>query len=223
MDRFKTGLGKLYNGDCIEYLKQTYDHIDAIITDPPYGVNIDYGLPDYDDSLYKWKMLMLNWLPLALSKSRTVVFPGGFDQEVFLLRAPIIVHGKTVRPKWRICWYKGAQSQRSPIGFKHFELLFVYGEPKCQTPDFFFANPGKVDKRINHPVPKPLAFYEWLISAFTKEGDVVCDPFSGSGQFALVCEKLGRKWIGVEKNPEFYKSSINRLKVFNTFDSLFDF
>jgi DNA modification methylase len=49
------------------------------------------------------------------------------------------------------------------------------------------------------------------IKAGTKEGDVVLDPFMGSGTTAYVAQRLGRKWIGVELNPEYAKIIKNRV------------
>ena len=67
------------------------------------------------------------------------------------------------------------------------------------------------DDRQMHPAQKPLLLIERLILLSSNEGDVVLDPFSGSGTTAVVCEKLNRKFICIEKDKEYYCSSVERL------------
>ena len=55
-----------------------------------------------------------------------------------------------------------------------------------------------------------------VINISTKKGDVVCDPFSGSGTTAVVCDKTGRDWIGIEVNKEINKVFEKRLNQANT-------
>jgi len=70
---------------------------------------------------------------------------------------------------------------------------------------------GSKDDKQMHPAQKPLLLIERLILLSSNEGDVVLDPFSGSGTTAVVCKKLNRKFICVEKDEEYYSSSIERL------------
>ena len=52
-----------------------------------------------------------------------------------------------------------------------------------------------------------------IITASSNEGDLVLDPFMGSGTTAAVAKKLGRKWIGIEKEEKYIKASKKRLGV----------
>ena len=54
-----------------------------------------------------------------------------------------------------------------------------------------------------HPTVKPIALLEYLIKMFTKEGQLVLDPFVGSGTVAVASELLNRRWICIEKEPEY--------------------
>ena len=58
---------------------------------------------------------------------------------------------------------------------------------------------------------KPIKLMEHLINVFTKPGDIVLDPFSGSGTTGVACVNTGRRYIGIELTTEFYLESINRL------------
>lgn len=57
-----------------------------------------------------------------------------------------------------------------------------------------------------HPTEKPVEVYEWLIKYYTREGDLILDPCAGSFNSMRACSNLGRSYIGIEKNPEFYKN-----------------
>lgn len=63
-----------------------------------------------------------------------------------------------------------------------------------------------------HPTQKPIYLLERIISASTREGDVVLDPFCGSSTTGVVCKQLDRKYIGIDRNPEYLQLSIRRLK-----------
>ena len=193
---------KIICADSTEIMKNMeYKSIDLIVTDPPYGVGIEYDI--YSDTFENWKELTDKWLKFALKVAKTVIFtPGGFEQEKYLMQ--------TTTPKWRLCWYKGAQRQRSPVGFKHFELLYVYGSIHSQCPDYFFAIPEIRNKTI-HPVPKPYNFYKWIITNFSNNRDIVCDPFCGSGVGLAVAEDIRRNSIGIDISKKYCQLSYERL------------
>ena len=73
---------------------------------------------------------------------------------------------------------------------------------------------GATDRKNNHPTVKPISLCEYLIKLVSKEGAVVLDPFLGSGTTAIACLKLNRKFIGIEKEPEYVKISRARIKPF---------
>ena len=64
----------------------------------------------------------------------------------------------------------------------------------------------------NHSATFPFALPEWFIKLFTKEGDVVLDPFVGSGTTLVVANHMSRKYIGIDTNSEFCKMSERQLK-----------
>lgn len=63
-----------------------------------------------------------------------------------------------------------------------------------------------------HPTQKPVEIMARFIRLSTQEGDVVLDPFLGSGTTAVAAQRLGRKYIGIENNEKFYAVAENRLK-----------
>lgn len=75
--------------------------------------------------------------------------------------------------------------------------------------------------RTKHPTQKPEGLYERMILASSDEGDVVLDPFLGSGTLLHVCQNTNRNGIGIDINPEYIQMSKERLKEeFLGFDSI---
>ena len=75
----------------------------------------------------------------------------------------------------------------------------------------------KQSERVGYPTQKPLALVMRIIQASSNEGDVVLDPFCGSGTTLVAANELGRKWIGIDQNPEAISISRERLKQLNLF------
>jgi len=63
-----------------------------------------------------------------------------------------------------------------------------------------------------HPTQKPLALMEALVTDFTDHEDLICDPFAGSGTTGVACIRLGRRFIGWEKDPDFFDTAVKRLR-----------
>jgi len=62
---------------------------------------------------------------------------------------------------------------------------------------------GASKEKVGHPSQKPIKLIEMLVESSSKEGDWVLDPFMGSGTTAEACERLKRKWVGIEINPGY--------------------
>jgi len=68
------------------------------------------------------------------------------------------------------------------------------------------------DKAKLHPTQKPVALLKYLIQTYSKENDLILDPFLGSGTTTLACHELNRQYIGIEISPEYVKIAQDRLK-----------
>ena len=67
-------------------------------------------------------------------------------------------------------------------------------------------------KTLPHPCMKPLNILERLVQTYSRDGDIVLDCFMGSGQTAIACERLGRQWIGIERDVGYCKLAEQRIK-----------
>jgi site-specific DNA-methyltransferase (adenine-specific) len=75
--------------------------------------------------------------------------------------------------------------------------------------------------RQNHPTQKPEGLIERMVLASSEEGDMIVDPFFGSGTTLRVCQQLNRNCIGIELNPEYVQLTKERLEQhFSGFDSI---
>jgi site-specific DNA-methyltransferase (adenine-specific) len=64
-----------------------------------------------------------------------------------------------------------------------------------------------------HPTQKPLPLMESLVRDFTDPGELVCDPFAGSGTTGVACLRLGRRFVGFEKDPKYWAIAVKRLSA----------
>jgi len=72
---------------------------------------------------------------------------------------------------------------------------------------------GNSHEKTKHPTQKPIRLMEYLIQTYSNVGDIVLDPFSGSGSTAIACINSSRKYICCEINKEYYDISINRINT----------
>lgn len=63
-----------------------------------------------------------------------------------------------------------------------------------------------------HPTQKPVALIARQIEEYTEQDDLILDPFSGSGTTAIAAHLLGRRFICIEKDPDYYAAAVERIK-----------
>lgn len=179
-------------GDALELMADAPDkYFDLVVTDPPYGVGMDYG--GYVDSEDNWYDLMDRFIPEACRIGKMVIFPSCQIKRLgwFYDNHP---------PDWIIVWYKGSPGTAGYIGFNDWDPLLVYGKNKgVSMHDHFYCKPEPFT--CGHPCPKPIGWAEWIISRATKPGATVLDPFLGSGTTLAACRRTGRHGVGYELNP----------------------
>jgi DNA modification methylase len=83
---------------------------------------------------------------------------------------------------------------------------------KTDVCDDVWLNPKSEKKRLGHPTQKPVKLFERIITASSNKGDVVLDPFMGSGTTAVACKQLGRNFIGFEISQEYVDIANKRLE-----------
>lgn len=194
----------LYHCDCRDMLPKI-GH-DAIITDPPYGIGFEYA--DYDDTAESWRSLMMTLHSTHKRSGAPMVIPACRTAELPWICANMPFD-------WPICWYKGSPGHRAFVGFNDWEMMLCYGKPRnFPIHDFFQTrNASRYDNNVDfHPCPKPVAWANWLVNMFSREGDLVVDPFMGSATVGVACANLNRRYVGMEMNGGYFDGCVERIE-----------
>lgn len=193
------GDATLYHGDCLEILP-TLPKVDAVITDPPYG--IDFTYESHRDDIDGWYRLIGSVVPLCRERAQFVVMPS-----CAIKRLPWWYANH--QPEWLIAWHKGSPGHVSTIGFNDWEPHVCWGRPKRPMHDHFSTVCGFDEN--GHPCPKPVAYSTWLVARGSPDGGSVADPFMGSGTTGVACAQLGRKFIGIEIERKYFDIACERI------------
>jgi site-specific DNA-methyltransferase (adenine-specific) len=210
---------RLILGDCLEVMP-TLGPVDAVVTDPPYGVGLTKKTSRYDtgtaakpyaDDEETIIPLVTAAVAIAIGIAPRVIITPGTRLLTFYPRPASI--GTIFSP--------GAGGTDS-WGFGCNNPILYYGRcpylasGKGSRPNSFAsnaANPYSEGRVDGHPCPKPLSWMEWLVArASAFPGETILDPFMGSGTTLVACAKLGRKGIGIEIDPDYFEIACRRVE-----------
>lgn len=214
MEPVHIGDATLYLGDCLDILP-ALGKVDAVITDPPYGIKRDKGFEGFEGfegfggfgkkiPRTKYQGDWDNEIPskecfdLILASSEiSIIFGGNF----FTDRLPIGNH-------W-IVWDK----LNTMPTFGDCELAWT-NVPRNSVKKFTQEYNGLLgrEKTRDHATQKPVRLMAWLVEIYTKPGQVIIDPFMGSGTTGVAAIQLGRKFIGIEKDPKYFDIACKRIE-----------
>ena len=236
---FSSSIHQVINGDCLEFMAAHKDLVDVILTDPPYGMDAHkFGdgagkltgiTHNYEDSKESWLELMTQFAPLSYSitKEQAHLYcfcdPDNFHhlRDLFtsagwyVFRTPLINHklnsGRVPLPE------HGPRRQYETV-------LYAFKGKKKVTAIYSDVFSTNSDENLSHGAQKPVAVYENLLQRSVKPGDVILDPFAGTGPIFPAAHAFKCKAIGVEKNPEYYGLCLGRLETIRKEENLeFDF
>ena len=234
-------LDKIYCEDCLETLSKMEDNsVDLIITSPPYNKGywatnrnmknntfhtksrrIDYGV--FDDCMEPEDYE--RWQRSILDECIRVIKPTG---SVFYNHIDILRDCRTIHPtyvydyplKQTIVWDRGNTPKIDKTYFYPINEWIFWIKKDYDARPYFDRHNAEMQKsvwRINpeknnsHPAPFPIELPTNIIKCCSKEGDVVYDPFMGSGTVAKAARDLGRHYIGSELNPDYIIMAEERL------------
>lgn len=210
---------QLINEDCLETIKGLPDEcMDLTLSDPPYGINLTpnrvtskfHGEKINNDEQLEWVPEFFNQL-YRVTKNVAFIFGGWSTIDVFMLAA----RDAGFKHKNTIVWDKG----QFGMGWNfrpQYELILLLVKDNFKTKVHNLSNIIKVQKihhsKLTHVAEKPLELLKILIEQASEEGDMVFDPFAGSGSTLIAAKELNRKYFGVELDKEHYKSALKKLK-----------
>ncbi len=241
---------RLICGDSLNVLKSLSDKsVQLIVTDPPYNLNKNYGYSNDNLSFDDYISFSKEWLKecyrILDDHGSVYIFMGmRYISYIFtILEQELGLFFNS----WITWYYTQGIGKTKGYSPRHDDILFFTKHPKKFTfnlddiriPQKYYrsinnmrgANPGNVWKfshmhycnkmRQNHPTQKPEGLLERIVLASSNENDTVLDPFVGSGTTLRVCQQTNRNAIGIDINPEYIKTTKNRLnEPFNGFDSI---
>ncbi len=236
-------------GNAIELFKNlANESIDLIVADPPYNLGKDYGNNHDLKGFEEYILFTKEWLTEArrvLKPNGTIyVFMGvrfiSYLYDVMDRELQLYFNS------WIVWHYTQGLGKTKGFSPRHDDILvfnkgkdFIFNLDDVRVPQKFYrernnmrgANPGDVwqfshvhysnPNRQDHPTQKPEGIIERMVLASSNKGDLVLDPFSGSGTTLRVCQQLDRKALGFELNPEYVAMTELRLaEPFAGFDSV---
>lgn len=212
-------IGKIHLGDCMEVLRGLPDKcVDLLLTDPPYGTGGDYDTAlRYGGRWGKYKdgtaLSRANGRDLGDKVQKKIHdWDTAPSAEVFaelfrVSREQIIWGGNyfSLPPTrcfnvWRkLTISEGFTMAMCEYAWCSFNRNAKWWEFAPQDPERF------------HPTQKPLALIARQIEEYTEPGALILDPFSGSGTTAVAAHMLGRRFICIEKDEDYWRASVERL------------
>ena len=207
--KLEIGNATLYLGDCMDILP-TLDKVDAVITDPPYGIGankmtlgngkrkLDRGNMDWDAKPPLDELMLL-----IFGLADKQIHWGGNYFNVPPSRCWLV---------WDKC--TGANS------FADCELAWTNLDSvvKKLTLPWLGSNAKDESGERVHPTQKPLNLMRWCIDVAGKP-ETILDPFMGSGTTGVAAVQMGRKFIGIEREPKYFEIACKRIEdAQRTFD-----
>jgi DNA modification methylase len=214
------GEATLYLGDCREVLP-TLGRFDAVVTDPPYGIGQD-AQAERDS----------NRKPGAAAASKRAYSATGWDDEPvdavtlaalrFMSRWQIVFGGNYFAVPPARCWLVWDKQVNGE--FADCELAWTNLDKPVRRITWMWngmLRKGQ-EERFEHPTQKPLGVMEWCINLLPPEAASILDPFMGSGTTGVACARLGRRFIGIERESAYFDLACRRIADAHKQPRLFD-
>ena len=201
--KIEIGLATLYLGDCADILP-TLNKVDAVVTDPPYGISankqtLGKGKKDFhrgDD----WD----NKVPTVTGLLELAEYVCIWGGNYFADQLPIT-------NDWLI-WHK-LNDGRS---FSECEMAWINFGKQTRHLSHHWSGEEKL-----HPTMKPLSVMEWCISYLPTDFQIILDPYMGSGTTGIATVKIGKKFIGIEREKKYFDIACERIENAQRQESLF--
>ena len=205
----------LYLGDCLEILP-TLGKVDAVVTDPPYGIgeaagraktrtsgltsklrNAQLYRKDYGDSNWDDRPIPAELMDMVRKSGKwAVIFGGNY-------------YALPPTSCWLV-WDK----LNGDTDFADCELAWTNLKKAVRRIRYLWNGCMRRERDIarEHPTQKPVGVIEWCIGHLPEDAETILDPFMGSGTTGVACMNLGRKFIGIEIEPKYFDIACRRIR-----------
>lgn len=199
------GAATLYLGDCRAILP-TLGKIDAIVTDPPYGIGEAAGKnasrgklavsKDYGDERWDDQPLDRETIEVVRRAGRWCIMFGGNYYACPPTSCWLVWdkdNGASDFADCELAWTNLPKAVRR-LKFMWNGMLRAHGEP-----------------RGDHPTQKPVGVMKWCIGHLPEDVQIVCDPLMGSGTTGVAALQMGKKFIGIEQSEAYFEIACARI------------
>jgi len=203
---------KVICGDCLEVMKKIPSNsIDLVVTDPPYKVSQRYGGGVDADNLKNVASILRVFPEISRILKEGRFFVCFYDNRIlpFLFEAikgTDLVYRKSIYlyRRWGNAHrWMGWMQCTDPVCFfvKGDNKPFYQNKIKGKVKHDFYTKSSPEKDSTGHPAQKPLEILEDIINWCSKDGNIILDPYAGSGSTLLACHN--RDFIGIELNPDY--------------------
>lgn len=212
--------GQMWLGDCLELMRDIpSDSVDMVVTDPPYNMTktgnscrpnymlngeiLNGIVPNVEEWMFEcFRVMKSGHFYTFVNKNDIRHYLNTAEKVGFRLHNIIAMIKNTKMPNR---WY---------LKYTENILFFFKGKALAindlTSRDYYFVDMPTMLKGKLHPTQKPLDFIEKLITNSSTENQLILDPFSGSGTTAIAAENTGRRWIGIERDFNYYIKAVER-------------
>lgn len=208
----------LYHGDCLAILPHL-GKVDAVVTDPPYGIGFKYNQHDDCPDGYG------EWLWRVIEQAESLC-PAGAPVFVWQAMKNVTNFSQWFPRQWRLFAACKNFVQIRPTSMQYsYDPVVVWWKPGAKpwaagtaSRDFHVADTSPSsrvkngDVVVGHPCPRPILQVKHCIEQWVSPDSTVLDPFTGSGTTGVACIKTGRRFIGIEIDEKYCEIAANRLR-----------
>jgi site-specific DNA-methyltransferase (adenine-specific) len=188
----RIGECELYLGDCREILP-TLGKVDAVVTDPPYGIGIAANPVRQRHERKAWDDAVPCGSVFALIRECS---------------------------RWQIIWGGNYFDLPPSQGFLVWDKVQPqdFSLAMCEQAWTNVQAPAKIFRRHvvsfakDHPTQKPRELMEWCLERLPEPNHTILDPFMGAGTTGVACANRGRRFIGIEMEPKYFDIACRRIE-----------
>lgn len=206
-------INTIVQGDCIETMRQMpANSVDFVLTDPPYLVNFRdrSGRTIQNDANADWLKPAMAEAYRVLKQNRLAIMFYGWTKVDAFFDA---WRGAGFQPVGHIVFRKKYSSKRRFFSYQHEQaFLLAKGRPPLPKQPLGDVIDMPYSGNKLHPTQKPVGALAPLIRSFSLPGELVLDPFAGSGSSCAAALLTGRKYLGMELDAEYFTHATARLE-----------
>lgn len=206
----------IYHGDCREILPHL-PKVDLVLTDPPYGIQMASGFGDggisfggkhrsekgggiltrtYDDDWDDVRPGETTFQMILAQCEHAIIFGGNYFADILPKSTHWLVWDKLqTMPSFSDCELAWTNVNRKSVKKKVIEWNGLIGK----------------ERERFHPTQKPVELMIWCIEQYSEPGQLILDPFGGSGTTALAAKNTGRRCISIEAEEKYVQVTAKRL------------